>query len=133
MPWNEISVMDQRTRFVAAWLSGEYSVSGLCRSYGISRKTAYKWIDRYMQAGPGGLDEQSRAPHHCPQRVVDKVRERIVEAKLAHQHWGPKKVMDWLRRTEPDQRWCADSTAGEILKEAGLVRGRKRRWRVPAD
>ncbi|MGH8491440.1 MAG: DDE-type integrase/transposase/recombinase, partial [Gammaproteobacteria bacterium] len=57
--------------------------------------------------------------------------ERIVQYKLCHQRWGPKKVMDGLRRAEPESAWPADSTAGEILKRAGLVGAPRRRRRVP--
>jgi transposase InsO family protein len=80
--------------------------------------------------GADGLKELSRAPHFRPNRTPDPIRRRIVEAKLAHQSWGPKKVMDWLRAKESRQIWPADSTAGEILKQAGLVQPRRRRRRA---
>ena len=54
----------------------------------------------------------------------------IVETKLSHQRWGPKKVLDYLRREQPEMDWPVDSTAGEILKRAGLVQPRLRRHRV---
>jgi transposase InsO family protein len=80
-----------------------------------------------------GLKERSRAPHHCPNATSEEIKERIVQAKLARPHFGPKKIMDFLRRNEPEREWPADSTAGEILKQAGLVKERRRRRRVPAD
>lgn len=133
MPWKEWSVVDQRTRFIEDWLTRSYTVTDLSRSYGISRETAYKWIGRFKREGRSGLVDRSRAPYRRWNRTPETVRARIVEAKLAHQNWGPKKVMDHLRRLQPDGRWPADSTAGEILKEAGLVRPRRRRRRVGAD
>jgi transposase InsO family protein len=57
----------------------------------------------------------------------------ILATKLAHQSWGPKKVMDRLRGERAERGWPADSTAGEILKRAGLVRPRVRRHRVAPD
>lgn len=130
MPWKETCAMDERVRFVADWLSGEYSKSALCRAYGISRPTGDKWIGRYLQDGAGGLTERSRAPRTHPNAVPEALREQIVAMKLAHQSFGPKKVIDRLRAVQPEVAWPADSTAGEILKRAGLVRARRRRRRV---
>jgi len=130
MPWKETSAMDQRVQLIADWLSGEYTKSELCRAYGISRPTADKWIHRYREGGPGGLAELSRAAHAHPNQTGDEVRAMIIATKLAHQRWGPKKVMDRLRGERAERGWPADSTAGEILKRAGLVRPRVRRHRV---
>src|SRR5213595_1007853 len=102
MPWKETSAMDQRIKLIADWLSGDYCKSELCRSYGISRPTADKWIGRYQQRGPQGLEELGRAPHGHPNRTGEELRALIVQAKLSHQQWGPKKVLDWLRAKRPE-------------------------------
>jgi hypothetical protein len=57
----------------------------------------------------------------------------MVQYKLKHPWFGSKKVMDGLRRDDPTVTWPADSTAGEILKRAGLVASRRRRRRVPPE
>lgn len=132
MPWKETSAMDQRVQFIGDWLSGRYSKVDLCELYGISRPTGDKWINRYQCLGPDGLKELSCAARHHPNGVAAELRERIIQYKLRHQHFGPKKVMDGLRREYPGVNWPADSTAGEILKRAGLVSVRRRRRRVPA-
>lgn len=132
MPWKETSAMDQRVQFIGDWLSGRYSKIDLCEFYGISRPTGDKWINRYHRFGPDGLKELSRAARHHPNAVAAELRERIIQYKLQHQYFGPKKVMDGLRREEPSVSWPADSTAGEILKRAGLVSAHRRRWHVPA-
>jgi putative transposase len=62
MPWRETTPMHQRTLFIADHLPGTRSVTELCAEYGISRKTAYKWIDRYIRRGPSGLEDRSRRP-----------------------------------------------------------------------
>ncbi len=131
MPWKETSAMNERVRFVGDWLSGRYTKSALCRAYGISRPTGDKWIRRYEALGLAGLEERSRAPHTHPNAVSESIRARIVATKLRYQAWGPKKVMDYLRRRYPKEPWPADSTAGELLKRAGLVRPRTPRRRVP--
>ena len=61
MPWRETCPMDERMRFVLACEAGEESFSELCRGYGVSRKTGYKWLDRYRALGPVGLVDRSRA------------------------------------------------------------------------
>jgi len=130
MPWKETSAMEQRIQLIADWLSGDYSKSELCRGYGISRPTADKWIERYGERGVQGLEELSRAPYTHPNQTPEELRAMIVETKLSHQRWGPKKVVDYLGREQPEMDWPVDSTAGEILKRAGLVQPRLRRHRV---
>ena len=76
------------------------------------------------------MKELSRAPQPHPNQTAEELRAMIVEAKLRHQRWGPKKVLDCLHREQPQLKWPADSTAGEILKRAGLVQPRRRRRRV---
>lgn len=130
MPWRKTSVMNERVQFIADYLSGLYGKIELCRGYGVSRPTADKWIHRYAERGAQGLEELSRAAHFHPNQTAEQLRALIVEAKLRRQSWGPKKVMDWLRRERAEFDWPADSTAGEILRRAGLVKHRVRRRRV---
>jgi len=130
MPWKETSAVDQRFRLIADWLSNDYTKSELSRMYEVSRPTVDKWLKRYQQCGAQGLEDLWRAPHTHPNQTADELREMIVQTKLAHQTWGPKKVLDRLRREQPKRAWPADSTAGEILKGAGLVRSRVKRRRV---
>jgi transposase InsO family protein len=125
--------MDQKIQFISDWLEDIYTMTALCEEYGISRKTGYKWINRYETVGIDGLKTQSRRPHHHPDRIDDTRRALLIEAKLAHQAWGPKKIVDYVRRQYPQQAWPVDSTVGEILKRAGLVKPRKRRRRMAAD
>ncbi len=63
MPWQETLLMDQRVQFIADYQRDVFDVAELARRFGISRKTAYKWIDRYEAGGPGGLVDRSRRPH----------------------------------------------------------------------
>jgi len=133
MPWIETCVMHQRLKFIADYLESRYPLSELCRCYGISRKTGYKWVSRYEADGLDGLKDQSRRPHGHPHTTDARTREQIIQTKLAHQSFGPKKVVDYLRREQPTQAWPADSTVGEILKRAGLVKAKKRRARIGAD
>src|SRR6058998_3668358 len=132
MPWEQTSAMDQRVQFIADWLSHDYFKIELCRAYGISRPTADKWIQRYQQGGVEQLEERSRAAHCHPNQTSEEVRQMLIDTKLYQQSWGPKKVLDYLRENGPQLTWPADSTAGEILKRAGLVRRRVKRQHVTA-
>lgn len=131
MPWKETCAMDQRVEMIGDWLSGSWSVTELSQVYGVSRKTIYKWIGRYEMMGPGGLEERSRAPGSHPNGISVEVVEKIIAAKMCHQKWGPRKVIEWLKRREPGLRWPAVSTAASILGREGLVRKRRKRRRTP--
>jgi len=126
MPWEQTSAMDQRVKFIADWLSHDYTKMDLCRTYGISRPTADKWIQRYQQGGVEQLEERSCAAHCHPNQSSEEVVQMLIETKLYQQSWGAKKVLDYLRQYGPELSWPADSTAGEILKRAGLVKRRIR-------
>ncbi len=65
MPWSEVTVVNQRTRFVADVERGVFSMTELCRRYGISRPTGYLWWERYLEEGPKGLHDRSHRPHSC--------------------------------------------------------------------
>lgn len=130
MPWEQTTAMDQRVQFIADWLSGDYFKIELCKAYGISRPTADKWIKRYQEGGVIALEELSHAAHYHPNATLEPIRKMIIDQKLSRQSRGPKKVMDYLRENYPEVNWPADSTAGEILKRAGLVKQRRYRNRV---
>jgi transposase InsO family protein len=123
--------MDERLRFVAEYLRGERSLAALCRTFGISRKTGYKMINRYADEGLRGLFDRSRAPHRQANIVSDEVFTEIVRVRRAHPHWGPRKLLAWLEREQPRSSWPAASTIGRILARQGLVVPRRRARRSP--
>jgi len=125
MPWKEVLPMQERMRFVTEAQLGHCSFVELCQSYGISRKTGYKWCRRYEEEGVEGLPERSRCPHHKPSKVTVEVAQRLVELRRRHRSWGPKKLVRLLFEEGFDAP--APSTAGEILRRAGLTKPRKRR------
>jgi len=123
--------MDQRVGFIADWLSGSWTVVELSERYAISRKTAYKWIGRYRTEGSVGLAERSHAPRVHARSTPAALVEAIVQLKQSRPTWGPLKIIGKLSDLHPDQTWPAPSTAGEILRRAGLVKPRRRRYRTP--
>jgi transposase-like protein len=124
--------MDERMRFVMSCAAGEESFSALCRGYGVSRRTGYKWLARYRAFGPVGLVDRSRAPHAHPNGTAEPLCERVIAVRRVHPSWGPKKIRAWLEEREPAVVWPAASTIGHILTRADLVVPRPRRRRTPA-
>lgn len=103
----------------------------LCDDFGISRKTGYKWVARFLESGIPGLVELSRAPHESPHAVDESTADTIVELRKEHPTWGPKKLLAHLGRKYPKRTWPAQSTIGALLKRHGLVKPRRRRSRTP--
>lgn len=131
MPWKETCPMDERKRFISDWMKGDWNISELCRNHGISRPTAYKWLNRFEKNGEGGLAERSRAPIVHPNAVGEEVLREILALKGRYTYWGPKKLRHRLQELNPERQWPATSTFGEILKRNGLIQPRGRRLRVP--
>jgi len=122
--------MNERIKFIAKYLEAEDSFTELCRGYGISRKTGYKWVERYESGGAGALEDRRRGAHSPhPSATGPSVVAAIVKARKKHPRWGPKKLRVVLGRRHPTMELPATSTIGEILKREGLIRPRKRRRR----
>ena len=124
--------MDQRVAFIADWLRDEWTMSALAERYGVSRKTGYKWVERYEAAGAEGLAERSRAPTAHGRAMAADVREAVLALRRAHPRWGPKKLRAILSERAPDHEWPAASTMGDLLRRVGLSQPRRRpRYVVP--
>ena len=130
MPWREASPMDQRTQFIADHLRDMLSLTELCELYGISRKTGYKWIDRYVRQGPAGLEERSRRPRRSPNATSEEIVGAILEARRRHPSWGGKKLLALLQRRHPRWSLPGRSTASDILSRHGMVPRRRQRRRI---
>src|SRR5439155_22653671 len=132
MPWNETDPMNERVKFIARYLQKDEPFIVLCERAGISRKTGYKWVERYEGGGVAALVERSRAPLSRPHAVPGGTVELIVATRRRHPRWGPRKLLAILRRQDPPRAWPVASTVGDILRQRGLVRRRRRRrYSVP--
>ena len=131
MPWKETGAMQERMKLISDYLTDQYTITDLADIYQISRKTVYKWISRYEDEGFDGLKERSRCPHHIPHRTEESHITRLAEIKESFPSWGPRKVVRYLERTEPDISWPSPSTAGYWFNKLGLVVQRKPRRRTP--
>jgi transposase-like protein len=84
--------VDERLRFIAAVNESDESFSELCRQFGISRKTGYKWCKRYEQFGPAGLEDRAPIPRSCPHATPPEMLDLILELRKERPTWGPKKI-----------------------------------------
>jgi transposase InsO family protein len=126
----ETRVVEKRMRFVTEIEIGDESMTALCRRFGLSRKTGYKWLERYRLDGLDGLADRSRAPQAHPQAVAAEIVERCLSVRRTHATWGPAKVLAWLERHYPVVSWPAASTIGVLFDRAGLTVKRKQRRRA---
>lgn len=122
--------MREREKLVEAHHKGRWTVAELAESFGVSRKTAHKWLVR--ASSPGGLADRSRAPHRRPNDTPGAVVAAVLRERFAHPTWGPLKLRP--RADDPPEvvdAWPAPSTRGAILARAGLSQRRRRRRHVP--
>jgi putative transposase len=127
MPWRSSSPMDLRTQFIADYLRGLNTISELSREYEISRKTAYKWIDRYEAEGAAGLVDRSRRPHHFSNATPDDLVQALIRKRQRFPDWGAKKLLKLLSKDQPDAKWPGRSTVCDILTRHNLVKQPRRR------
>ena len=118
---------DERVNFVREVEAGDESIADLCRVYGVSRKTGYKWWARYEQEGVAGLADRSRAPRSHPNAVGADDEAAILALRVQRSSWGERKLHAFLERERPEQAWPSPSTIGAILKRHGLTYARRRR------
>jgi putative transposase len=125
--------MSERIQMISSWMGGDYAVSELAAEYGISRKTAYKWIERFEAGGVSALADRSRAPRHHPNAVGEEVEQTLLELKAQRPLWGAPKLRRKLELALGADHCPAESTVSEILRRHGLSRiARRKRRAVPS-
>jgi putative transposase len=133
MPWCETSPMEQRLEFIREYETELFTLTELTAQYGVSRKTAYKWLERYDAEGERGILDRSRRPHHSPHATAPEQVDALIELRRGHPRWGAKKLLAVLRRRDPHAAWPARSTVCELLKRRGLVVTPRARYRAPGS
>lgn len=121
MPWKECDTVSLRKEFVELAKQAGRDMTSLCKRFGISRTTGYKWIERYQQEGDSGLTDRSRQPKHSPQRTSDRVKDEICALREKHPSWGGLKIEAIMKR-EKRSHVPAPSTIQNILKENGYIK-----------
>ena len=130
MPWKTTTTMEQKIEFICEWRTGKYTITELCRSFEISRPTAYKLINRFEKQGFEGLKKQSRAPSNHPNATKENIVESILNLKAEYKLWGAKKIRELLFKQFTKQEVPSVVTVHNILKKNGLVCPQKRMRRV---
>jgi len=130
MPWKETNAMNEKVKFISAWLTNEYTMTDLCKQFNISRETGYKIVNRYKVEGIRGLEEHSRAHYRHPAQTEENSIDMILKSKLRYPKWGPRKLKAWLEDAYKEHKWPAASTIGEILKRNGMVSVKKSRAKI---
>ena len=119
MPWENVTVIEKREEFVVLASKEGANVSGLCRRFGISRKTGYKWLGRYESGRTDALLDRSRRPHHSPRISTTGVEEAVLAMRHKHPAWGGRKISHVLARDR--QQNVAPSTVTAILHRHDLI------------
>jgi putative transposase len=124
MPWKQIEPMNQRTEFVLKAIKTD-NFRALCQEYGISAKTGYKWKERFLQRGLGGLEEESRRPRSTPTGLDESVVCEILRIKQKHLAWGPRKVRAIYSRHHSSVP--SESSFKRVLEKSGYTEKRRSR------
>ena len=133
MPWKEVRPMDERVLFIADYLRKSNNFSQLCERYGISRKTGYKWVERYRATGADGLIERSRRPHRAGQETPYAIRQAILELRDQRDPPGPKKLQALLAQRFDEDAVPSKTTIYNILRRAGKIEPQRRAKRIKAS
>lgn len=120
MPWKQVTIMSQRKEFVILALREGSNITDLCEGFNISRKTGYKWIERYLSKGDAGLQDRSRQPHHSPKKTVPAVEADVIKVRKVHPVWGGRKIRSRLQALGQPSVPAA-STITAILHRHGLI------------
>lgn len=118
MPWKEKTVMDLRLEFCTLVLSSNVPFAQLCRRFSISRKTGYKWLNRYSAQGRTGLEDRSRRPHSSPLLTPRQIEDQIIAVRTEHPAWGPRKIIRMLT-DDGHVHLPSASTVNAILRRSG--------------
>jgi transposase InsO family protein len=119
MPFRKVSIMESRLEFVKLACQEGANIRRLCRRYGVSSATAYKWIRRYRGSGEEGLLDKSRRPHNSPNRSKPEFEQQVLRVRAEQSAWGAMTI----RRILIDEGVAvkAASTVHAILVRNGQI------------
>jgi transposase-like protein len=90
MPWKVTAPMQERIKFIEEWLTKRHTMVDLCRKYGVTRKTGYKWVQRFKDGGTPSLCDASRAPLLHPNATDETMVELVIGIRRRHPRWAPR-------------------------------------------
>lgn len=119
------NAFDLRLRRVR--MAEEEGISATARYDRTTRKTVQKWVGRYRKGGLGALQDRSRAPHRIPHRIPREPERKIVRLRKNYAAWGPKRLKTYFGLP------CSEGAIHRVLKQNGLIKRRKKKWRKGRD
>ena len=132
MAWDLVKVEDQRKELINLYYESGLSMSDICKMFGVSRKTGYKWLRRFEIDGNLGLLDLPKTPIQPCRIYSENQIETAIGLKCKYLKWGPKKILAKLQREFPDQQWPSNTWLYEIFKKQGLATKRRFRRKIPA-
>jgi len=125
MPWKETDAMKEKRTFIDAMLKQNRPFRELCREWGISEKTGYKWRNRFLERGYAGLEEESRAPREHPNTIDGDTAAELFRLRNTHPSWGAKKLQALYQRAHTGVIPPSLSSINRILEKAGLLKKKR--------
>ena len=134
MPWLETDPMNERKRFILEATGGLFSHTELCLRHGVSRKTGYKWLERYESEGPDGLVDRPHQIRAHPHTTEPYVVDAALELRGQRRRWGADKIRARLLTLHPD--WSVPSARilhKYFLREGLVKKPRRLPYRLQPD
>ena len=125
MPWKETNAMKERRTFIDEILKQDRPFRDVCREYGISEKTGYKWRNRFLAYGYAGLEEETRAPRVHQNAIDGDTAAELIQLRLAHPTWGGKKLLALYQKAHPNLAQPSLSSVNRIIEKAGLLKKKR--------
>jgi transposase InsO family protein/transposase-like protein len=120
MPWQEVSTMSLRKEFVMQAIKDNSNIRELCRRFGITPRTGYKWLGRYQVYGEEGLMDRSRRPVNSPSQTPSDIEQAVLDMRTKHPAWGGRKIKARLE-TMTNKGFPPASTITAILRRNGMI------------
>lgn len=126
MPWTEVTKMEEKKAFILRAFDRNENFSQLCKEFGISTKTGYKWKARFKKNGLAGLAERSRRPKKHSNQLSEQAICNIIRIKKTKPNWGAPKIRVVYERENPDSYLPSPATFERVLRRSGLTKPRRR-------
>jgi len=121
MPWKTTNTMEQRAQFVSLALSRTISFVQLCKRFGISRPTGYKWLHRAKnEAFFNSIQNRSKKPRYSPSKTQTSIEHTIISLRFRYPYWGARKLKILLKKELPEKAIPSERTINRILARYGM-------------
>jgi len=127
MPWKETSVMEERYKFVLKAFKSNENFTEICRRFGISTKTGYKWLKRFEEHGVAGLEDKPPIAKKVRNKTEIEIQIRLLRLKRKHPAWGARKIQTIYKRKYPNEYVPCRSTIEELFKREGYTKKIRKR------